>query len=503
MIDLSPLLRLYARRRRAALEALDPVAAQERELMKLVRMGRDTQFGREHGFAEIRSVADFQARVPLRAYEEFWSRYWQPSFPRLENLTSPGVPPFFAVTSGTTSGRTKYIPVTEAMISANKRAALDVVTWHFANRPKSRPLRGKTFMLGGSTSLVEEAPGIRSGDLSGIAVATQSLWTRPYAFPPTDLALMENWEEKIEVLARRALGERISIITGTPSWLLILFDRVGELAGGEPPFPDLELLVHGGVAWDLYRDRFRPHLQRTRAETREVYPASEGFLAIADRGDGEGMRLCLDNGVFFEFVPLDELDAERPTRHWVGTIEPDVDYAVMVTSCSGIYGYRLGDTVRFAETRPPRLLVTGRTSYMLSAFGEHLIGEEIEAGVEEAGEAVGLQIKEFTVGPVLSEAAGDRGHHLFIIEAVDGVPPAATVDSFREALDRRLGELNDDYAAHRVEGTGMAAPEIHFMPEGSFLDWMRAHGKLGGQHKVPRVMADTERFAKMRQEFGL
>ncbi|MEC9347313.1 MAG: GH3 auxin-responsive promoter family protein [Pseudomonadota bacterium] len=503
MIDATPLLRTYSRWRGRQLARLDPAAVQERELLKLVRRAARTRFGRDHGFDAIRSVADFQARVPVRSHEALWTRYWQPSFPILDNVTWPGRVPYFAVTSGTTSGKTKYIPVTPEMIASNKRAAVDVMVHHLLNHPAARPLSGKTFMLGGSTDLVEEAPGVLSGDLSGIAMHAQSAWMRPFGFPPTDIALIADWEKKLDILARRALDEPITVLTGTPSWMLILFDRMEALSGDRPPLPRLELVVHGGVSWDLYRARFRPHLERSGALTREVYPASEGFIASADRGDAEGLRLYLDTGLFLEFVPLEDLGSDQPTRHWAGTIETGVDYAVVISSCAGIFACMLGDTVRFVDRDPPRLLITGRTSYMLSAFGEHLIGDEIDHGIEAAAAATGRVVTEYTVGPVLPDAAGHLGHHRFIVEVEGDVPDAETSARFADALDRALSERNDDYRAHRTDGTGMGPPDLRFVPPGAFRDWMRLKGKLGGQHKVPRVMNDPERFAAMCREFGM
>ena len=226
--------------------------------------------------------------------------------------------------------------------------------------------------------------------------------------------------------------------------------------------------------------------------TREVYPASEGFVAIADRGDGEGLRLCLDRGCFFEFVPVEELDAPAPRRHWAATIETGVEYAVAVTSCAGLWSYLLGDTVRFVDRAPPRLLVTGRTAYGLSAFGEHLTGEEIEAALLGAAAAGGVLVAEYTVGPVFS---GARGGHRWLVELAAAAPagPDAAA-ALAEALDDALQRANDDYAAHR-RGAQLAPPEVVLLPPGAFAGWMRAQGKLGGQHKVPRVIADPERFA--------
>jgi hypothetical protein len=297
---------------------------------------------------------------------------------------------------------------------------------------------------------------------------------------------MPDWDAKLAALAEQAPVDAIRTLSGTPSWLLVLLERLAA-KHGTPPLPGLELLIHGGVAWPPYRDRIAPFLP-AGCTTREVYPASEGFVAIADRGEGEGMRLNLDRGCFFEFVPVAELDAPSPTRHWAATIETGVEYAVIVSSCAGLFGYVLGDTVRFVERAPPRLLVTGRTSWTLSAFGEHLAGEEIEAALMTAAAALGVGVAEYLVGP---EFLGSAGRHRWCVEATGPADPAALAAH----LDAALRAENDDYAAHR-DGAQLAAPEVVLLPPGAFAAWMRAQGKLGGQHKVPRVIADPARFAE-------
>lgn len=502
MIDATPLLRLYAGRRLAALGRLDPTEAQARQLRLLLDRAQDTRFGRAHGFAAIGDVATYQKAVPLRRYEDFWKEWWQPGFPRLVDVTWPGTVPYLAASSGTTSGSTKFIPVTRAMVRSNRRAAVQLAVHHLANRPRSRILAGKNFILGGSTALAESAPGILSGDLSGIAAKEVPIWARPRIFPPADLALIADWEEKTRRLGERSLGEGISSLSGTPSWMLLFLEGLTALRPDRPRrlaafYPDLEMLVHGGVSFVPYQRQFAEWLEGGRAETREVYPASEGFIAIADRGPGEGLRLILDNGIFFEFVPVEELDSPAPTRHWVGTLEAGTNYAIVVTTNAGLWSYVLGDTIRFVDHDPPRLLVTGRTSYMLSAFGEHLIGEEIERGVEAAASVIGAAVHDFTVGAVLPEHAGGRGGHLYIVEFAE-MPSLDRIETFGVLLDRALAEANLDYRAHRDNDFGMAPPHILAARPGAFEAWMKSRGKLGGQNKVPRVINDAALFAELR-----
>jgi len=507
VIDGTPFLKLYARRRGAALHREGAALEQEKQLLRLVRRAEDTRFGGDHAFANIRTIADFQTRVPLRRYEDMWRDYWQPTFPSLTSCTWPGTIPYFALSSGTTSGTTKYIPCSHEMNRANDRAALNVLVHHIANRPRSRVLGGKTFMLGGSTELTEVAPGIYAGDLSGIAAARVPFWARPYIYPPRELALIADWEKKIEALSRGILEQDIRVIAGTPSWLLIFFERLFALKPEREPrlsafFPNLELIIHGGVNFAPYRPQFEALLVGSHAETREVYPASEGFIAAADRGPGEGLRLIVDNGLFYEFVPLGDLDAASPRRHTLANIELGLDYAVVVSSCAGLWAYVMGDTVTFVERELPRVLVTGRTSYYLSSFGEHLTGGEIEDAVSTAASAIGAQIADFAVGAVFPDDKTSRGGHLYLVEFSSPSPNPADAQRFLQIVDDVLSRRNDDYRAHRSGGFGLEPPQLRALPRGSFEAWMKSRGQLGGQHKVPRVIANADLFGALRHFTG-
>lgn len=513
MIDATPLLRLYARARVAALNRRDPVEAQRRQLFRLVETARATRFGRDHGFTEIGDIAGFQRRVPLRRYEDFWDNYWERDYPRLSDCTWPGVVPYFAVSSGTTSGVTKNIPCTAAMIRSNRTSALDILVYHVQARPRSRVLAGRNFMLGGSVNLSEVAPGIHSGDLSGIAGREVPAWARLRYFPPRDLEAIDDWEEKIARLAPASRAADIRSISGTPSWLLLFFERL--MAGARSPdrrlcsvYPDLELIIHGGVGFAPYRDRFSALLAGSHAETREVYPASEGFIAVADRGPGEGMRLAIDTGLFYEFVPVEGLDDPQPPRRWLGDAEIGRDYALVVSTCAGLWAYVLGDTVRLVSLDPPRVVVTGRTAFGLSAFGEHLIGEEIEGAVAAATTAMGWNLTDFTVGALVpgAETAGHlsetdniagRGCHLYVVEFDEPVSTEA-LGAFARAIDARLAEINEDYRVHRAGDYGMAPPQVWALRAGAFAAWMKTRGRLGGQNKVPRVITDETLFRDLR-----
>jgi hypothetical protein len=502
MIDATPLLRLYAHFRARRLDREDAAAVQDRTLRRLLAQAAATRFGRDHRFAQIRDRRAFQEAVPLRRYEDFWTAYWRPAFPELVDCSWPGRMPFFAASSGTSTGATKFIPVSGEMLRSNQQAALGLMVHHLRQRPHSRVFGGRQLLLGGSSALVERAPGVKSGDLSGIAAATMPRWARSFAFPPPDIAALTDWTEKMARLAEAAPCADIRSISGTPSWLLLFFD---ELARRHPGpglcladfFPRLELVVHGGVNFAPYRPRFAEWLGGSRAELREVYAASEGFIAAADRGDGEGLRVVLDHGIFYEFVPVAEIGSARPARHAIGEIETDVDYAPALTTCAGLWAYIVGDVVRFVSRMPPRLRVTGRLSYTLSAFGEHLTGEEIEAAATAAAAAIGAALRDFAVGALYPERPGEIGGHLFVVEFERPVA-AAERARFAAALDHDLAERNLDYRDHRAGGFGLRPPEIAILRPGGFAEWMRRRGRLGSQNKVPRVIADPALFADLR-----
>lgn len=505
MIDATPVLRAVAAGRRAALARIDPLEAQRATLRRLLRQAAGTRFGRDHRFGEIRSVRDYQSHVPLRRYEDFWREYWRADFPELRGVTWPGRIPAYALTSGTTGAMTKHIPVSRAMLRANKGAALDTLGWHLAARPRSRLFGGLNFMLGGSTSLDRLAPGVVAGDLSGIAAAKMPAWAQARVFPPRDLALIGDWERKVAALAPASLGRDIRSISGTPSWALLFFEQLGSLQPDRPRrlveyYPNLELIVHGGVAFPPYRDAMQAWLEGSHAETREVYAASEGFIAAADRGPGDGMRLVLDRGLFFEFVRPGELGQARPDRRWLGTAELGVDYALVLSTNAGLWSYVIGDTVMLTERDPPRLLITGRTGFTLSAFGEHLSVHELDEAMAEAASGLGAAVTDYASAALFPTARRARGGHVFIVELSRQTDGAQA--RFGAALDVGLVRRNADYADHRRGDFGMAPPRIVLLRPGGFAEWMRQRGKLGGQNKVPRVINDRALLAGLLRFAG-
>lgn len=504
MFDATPLFRSYAAWRLPQLAWQRPAVTQERQLLALVRRAAATRFGRAHDFQAIRSVGDFQAAVPLRDYEAMWRDWWQADFPRHVDLTWPGVMPYFALTSGTSSGTTKYIPCSHEMNEANRKVTADLICFHLRNRPRSRLLGGENFMLGGSSALRQLTPDVQAGDLSGITAGVIPWWARLRYFPPAELEAIADWEDKIARMAPLSLRRDIRSISGTPSWLLLYFDHLAALRPGLPRrlaayWPNLELLIHGGVNFAPYRPLFADWLADSHAETREAYAASEGFIAVADRGDGDGLRLSLDAGMFFEFVPADEFGTAEPTRHWLGNVEPGINYVLVMSSCAGVWSYIVGDTVRFIDLEPPRLLVTGRTSYTLSAFGEHLIDEEVEAAVSAAAADIAARVVDYSVGAVFPGGEERLGGHVYVVEFAGSVPDAAALAQFAAVLDGTLAEANEDYAAHRAGGFGMRPPRVQAAVPGSFAAWMRSRGQLGGQHKVPRIINDDALFAGLQR----
>lgn len=479
-------LNRYAFMRVRELDGLDLVRTQRRELMKLLRFARNTKFGRDHDFADINSVADYQKRVPLRTYEQFWNDYMGAAYPRLNGVTWPEHVPYHALSSGTTSGATKYIPVTRQMIASNKKAALTNLAYFLHEHPRAPIFRGRIFFLGGSTDLKTNDDGSLYGDLSGMSAREVPDALRPYFFPPPDIALMGNWEQKVQILAEKSAKLPITAVSGVPSWLLTLFDYLKKVTGKNhiaDIWPTLQLVIHGGAMFDPYRRVFHEIIGNDDVVFQDTYPASEGYVAVEDLRY-QMLRLIPDHGIFFEFVPAEELGSDKPTRHWVENLETGVNYAVVMTTCAGLYSYVIGDTVRFERKDVPLMKFTGRTKYFLSAFGEHLISEEIEKAVSMAAESTGALVVDFHVGPVFPTQPNKPGYHRYLMEFSREPDNLAT---FTQRLDEALHELNKDYVAYRVGSISLGPPEVVPVPSGGFAEWMKSKGKFGGQHKLPRM----------------
>jgi hypothetical protein len=479
----------YSRRRVRRLDALAIAETQEAILRKLVRRARDTRFGRDHRFATIGNIRDYQRQVPLRDYDALWKDYWQPAFPRLRNIAWPETIQYFALSSGTTTGTTKYLPVSRQLVASNKRAGLTSLAWFMAARPHARLFGGKLFLLGGSTDLSPpdpSCPGILGGDLSGILAREVPAVLRPFQFPPLDIALLRDWERKLDLLAERSASLPITFVSGIPSWLLVLFERLKQVTGKScigDIWPTLQVVVHGGTSFEPYRALFRQVIGNDDVQFLETYASSEGFLASEDPRY-RLMRLIPDHDIFYEFVPVEELGRDKPKRHTVTEIVPGVQYAVVLTTCAGLWSYIIGDTVCFERRDPPLLRFTGRTRQFLSAFGEHLIGEEVERAIAQAATATGAAVCDFHVGPLFPESPCAPGRHRYLIEFAT---PPLDLGRFVSELDTALCRSNEDYQAHRIGDLTMLEPEVVPVRRGGFADWLRSRGQLGGQHKLPRL----------------
>ncbi|HEV3385877.1 MAG TPA: GH3 auxin-responsive promoter family protein [Gemmata sp.] len=476
----------YSHHRVAELDNMDAAKVQHNTLLKLVHHARNTKFGYDHDFSRISSVADYQARVRIREYEWYWNSYWKDAYPNLDNVTWPGKIPYYALSSGTTSGVTKYIPVSWEMVQSNKKTAFTTIALFRHANPNAKLFTGKFFFLGGCTDLRKHPDGSLAGDLSAIAATEVQEFLRPYVFPPLSVSLLTNWEEKLARFTELSVREPITALSGVPSWMLALFDRIKRYTGKKTiaeVWPKLRLIIHGGTKFDPYRELFRKEIGSDEVKYCEVYPCSEGFVATEDPRYGL-LRVVPDHNIFFEFVPVEELGNDRPTRHTLADVELGVQYAVVITSCAGVWSYIVGDTVAFESKNPPLLRFTGRTKYFLSAFGEHLISEEVEKGVAHAAQVCGTDVLDFHVGPVYSPDPTKPGHHLYLIEFAGSQPD---LRRFTKELDEKLNRLNEDYEAHRKDDVAMRTPKVSAVKRGGFEEWMKARGKSGGANKVPRM----------------
>jgi hypothetical protein len=475
----------YGRIQRAVAQ---PERVQRQTLMKLIHRARHTQWGRRFSYETIESVEDYQGRVPLGTYQDF-EPYWAQSLKGVWDVTWPGPVRYFAITSGTTSGN-KLIPISPDGWRSNQRAGLDTVVLYMIPTGDTRLFDGKFLFLGGSTSLQDTGHGTYIGDMSGIQTVRLPWYLRHLYSPGREVAAIENWEEKIVRIAEVASKQDIRGISGIPSWMVILFETVLEVTGKRhvrDVWPNLRLLIHGGVDFSPYRADFRERLGDD-VTFFEVYPASEGFVAMTGDLERHDLLLMLDYGIFYEFVRVDELESPSPTRLPVWEVDTETNYAIVLSTNSGLWSYVLGDTVRFTGLEPHTIRITGRTRHFLSAFGEHLIVEEVEDALSRACTAFDADIQDYTVAPLYPEAERRVPAHQWLIE-FRSLP--GDLAAFARRVDERVRERNDDYAAHR-SGAGMLVPEVVALPKGCIYEVMKRRGKLGGQNKLPRLQNNRE-----------
>ncbi|MCE7993749.1 MAG: GH3 auxin-responsive promoter family protein [Roseivirga sp.] len=466
--------------------SLRPEETQRRVFDQLILKATPTAFGKDHGFADIRSYEDFKKQVPVRDYEGL-----RPYVDRVvkgePDILWPGKPAYFAKTSGTTSG-TKYIPITKDSIPNHINSARNALLSYVAQTGKSKFLDGKLIFLSGSPETVKTA-GINTGRLSGIVNHHVPGYLRGNQLPSYETNCIEDWEEKVDAIVDETIGQPMSLISGIPPWVQMYFDRVKEKTGKaiKDVFPDFEMFVYGGVNFEPYRQKLFETIGK-RVDSIELYPASEGFIAYQDSQVDEGLLLLLKTGIFFEFIPADEYFNENPTRLSIGEIELGVNYALIINSNAGLWGYSIGDTVKFVSKDPYRLIVSGRIKHFISAFGEHVIGEEVEKAMKYAvGKHPETELVEFTVAPQVTPKEGLPLHEWYVEFARE----PADLEGFEKDLNLQLQKLNS-YYDDLITGSILKSLEVKSLKRDAFRNYMKSQGKLGGQNKVPRLSNDRK-----------
>jgi hypothetical protein len=468
-----------------------PVEVQREVLADLLLFADETEFGKEYGFKTIKSAAEFASRVPVRTYEEY-SLYIDQVVNGKQNLLWPTRMRWFAKSSGTTSGRSKYIPVSkEALEDCHYKGGKDLLALYYHLNPNADLYGGKHLILGGSSSIMSHSSDSYIGDLSAIILRNLPFWVELKRTPSMDIALMDNWEEKIEQMALQTMNEDVRMVAGVPSWTLVLFKRILEIkkaAHIRQVWPKLELFMHGGVSFKPYRQQFRQLIPGSGMHYFETYNASEGFFGIQDRIGSDDMLLMLDYGIYYEFMPVEEIGKSQPQTLSLREVEIGINYALIITTNGGLWRYMPGDTIRFTSLAPYRIQVSGRTKSFINAFGEELIVENADEAIKRACEASGAIIAEYTAGPVYMNE-GSTGAHEWLVEFE--VRPE-DFNRFTEVLDKSLRELNSDYDAKRTADLTLRFPIVRELEKGTFLNWFRRKGKMGGQHKMPRLSNNRE-----------
>lgn len=470
-----------------------PLEVQQEVYDKLIEQGRTTAFGKEHGFADIKNIEQFRQQVPIRSYEELY-----PWIDRLlkgeNNILWPTEVNWFAKSSGTTNNRSKFIPVTEEAIQeCHFKGGKDMLSIYMNLYPDSGLFKGKGMPIGGSQQINQFDTQRKTyyGDLSAVLMKNMPIWAQLARTPSLEITLMEEWEEKIEKLAQATYKENVTSISGVPTWMLLVLQRVLEISGKSSiheVWPNLEAFFHGAVAFGPYRKLFETLIPNPEMRYMETYNASEGFFGIQDQVGSEELLLMLDYGIYYEFIPMDQINEEEPKVLGLEEVELHKNYALVISTNGGLWRYQIGDTIKFTSTYPYRIKITGRTKHFINAFGEELIIENAEEAISEACEATGAEIDNFTAGPRYLEQY-EKGGHEWIIEFKQ--QPDAH-DTFCEVLDAALRRINSDYDAKRQADLALVAPLVHQVPQGTFYRWMKSRGKLGGQNKVPRLSNDRE-----------
>ncbi|WP_295664519.1 GH3 auxin-responsive promoter family protein [uncultured Mucilaginibacter sp.] len=469
------------------------VALQQKTFDKLIADATNTAFGREHNFRDIKSYSTFVKNVPVRDYEGL-----RPYIDRVvdgeANVLWPGKPAYLAKTSGTTSG-VKYIPISKQSMPEHIKAARNALLCYIHQTGKANFVDGSMIFLQGSPILTEKH-GIQTGRLSGIVAHHVPAYLQKNRKPSYKVNCIDDWEQKVDAIVDETLHDDMRLISGIPPWCQMYFDRLSAKAGGKKIkdiFPNFKLFVYGGVNYEPYRGRIEESIGFA-IDTIETYPASEGFIAYQDSQTEKGLLLMADSGIYYEFIPVEEYFNENPTRLNLAQIELDKNYALILNTNAGLWGYSIGDTVKFISKNPYKIMVTGRIKHFISAFGEHVIGEEVEHALLSVARAEGVDITEFTVAPQVNPPKGQLPYHEWFIEF--GTAPK-DMTAFALKVDKALQQKNI-YYFDLIEGSILQPLIIRSLKKDAFIDYMRSKGKLGGQNKVPRLADDR----KIADELG-
>ncbi|QTE22094.1 GH3 auxin-responsive promoter family protein [Polaribacter cellanae] len=467
-----------------------PIDVQNELLLKLISSSKNTEFGKQNEFSSIKNYRDFAERVPIQKYETF-----EPLIERCrrgeQNVFWPSPIKWFAKSSGTTNSKSKFIPVSdEALEYCHMKAGKDMLCWYINNNPKTQLFTGKGLRLGGSSDVYRDNDSY-FGDLSAIIIENMPFWADFSSAPSQEVALMGEWETKMDAIIDETINENITSLAGVPSWMLVLLNRILERTGKDnilEVWPNLEVYFHGGVNFNPYREQYKKIIPKKEFKYYEIYNASEGFFAIQDRNGSKELLLMLDYGIFYEFIPMDKYHGENSVAIPLSEVKKGVNYAIVITTNGGLWRYLIGDTVKFTNLDPYRIKITGRTKHHINVFGEELIIENAEEALRLACEKTEATIKDYTVGPIFMEGK-EKGGHEWIIEFEKS---PENISFFTEMLDNALKAINSDYEAKRYQNMTLMAPKVHKAKEGLFYSWLKKKDKLGGQHKVPRLSNSRE-----------
>lgn len=466
-----------------------PIEQQESVLMELIKTARNTEWGKSHGYKLIKSSNDFAQQVPLTDYEVL-KPYINRMIEGQKNVLWPGRVKWFAKSSGTTNDKSKFIPISrESLKKCHFRASLDVFAHYIKSYPDTQILEGKNLTIGGSHRMSQMNKSIRTGDLSAVMLYNLPFLTKFRNSPPSEIALIPDFEEKIEKIVEATINENIVSLSGVPSWFLVLIKRVLEVTGKDnllEVWPNLEVFAHGGINFEPYREQYEKLIPKPDMRYINTYNASEGFFGTQNEPDKDDLLLMLDNGIYYEFIPMELFFKDEQKAISLSEVETGVNYALVISTNGGLWRYIIGDTIMFTSKYPFKFRITGRTKHFINAFGEELIVDNAVSGLKIACATTGAIINEFTAGPVFMDAQ-HKGRHQWIIE-FEKEPES--VEKFAEILDQALQSLNSDYEAKRYKNMTLTCLEIINAPKGTFYNWMKTRGKVGGQNKIPRLSND-------------